>query len=197
MNKEYWETFYAQNSEPFKPSSFANFCLKYIPHESTILDVACGNGRDSIFFAEHGFKVLACDQSNVAINFLRTKYPENPSFFTADISNLNDFKGKTNVAYARFLLHAISEAELLVLIKNIYAILPEGGLFMSESRSDKTDIGEVGKHFEPHFRRLINSKELVKALSNEKFHIDYFKEDNGLAIYKEEDPIIIRLVVRK
>ena len=52
MNKEYWETFYAQNSEPFKPSSFANFCLKYMPDEATILDVACGNGRDSIFFAE-------------------------------------------------------------------------------------------------------------------------------------------------
>ena len=32
---------------------------------------------------------------------------------------------------------------------------------------------------------------------DEKFHIDLFKEDNGLAIYKEEDPIIIRLIVRK
>ena len=197
MNKEYWEKFYAQNSGPFEPSSFAKFGLKYIPHESTILDVACGNGRDSIFFAEKGFKVLACDQSNVAINFLRTKYPKNPSFFTTDISDLKELKGKTNVVYARFLLHAISKAELLVLIKNIYAILPEGGSFMSESRSDKTDINEIGKHFEPHFRRLVNSEELMTALSNEKFHIDFFKEDNGLAIYKEEDPIIIRLVVSK
>ena len=68
---------------------------------------------------------------------------------------------------------------------------------MSESRSDKTNISEVGKNFDPHFRNLLNSENLRKSISDNNFVIDYFSEDTGLAPYKDEDPFMIRLIVRK
>jgi SAM-dependent methyltransferase len=40
------------------------------------LDIACGNGRNSIFLAEKGFVVDAVDISTVAMNFLTGKNPK-------------------------------------------------------------------------------------------------------------------------
>ena len=197
MDKDYWENFYNNNKDPFPPSYFAKFCLDYFPKDSHILDIGCGNGRDSVFFSEKGFRVFACDQSEVAINFLKSKYINNPYFFVSDILDLTNHHSKVNVVYARFVLHAILDSELLNLIENIYKLLPPGGLFMSESRSDKTNISEVGKNFDPHFRRLLNSENLRKSISDNNFVIDYFSEDTGFAPYKDENPFMIRLIVRK
>lgn len=52
-----------------QPSTIARiFLQKFPPHEGqTLLDVGCGEGRDSIFFARNGYQVTAFDYSTNGI----------------------------------------------------------------------------------------------------------------------------------
>lgn len=197
MEKKYWEEVYCRDDVPTTPSNFAKFCLDHFSPKSTILDIGCGNGRDSIFFSKQGFRVFAFDQSENSINLLKNKYTTNPSFSVADIDKFDFSDYNINIAYARFLLHAISESTFEKLFDNIFDLLPRGGIFATESRSDRTPISEVGHTFEPHFRRLINFEELLSFSTFKKFKILYSTEEKGLSAYQDEDPHIIRLVLQK
>ena len=52
--KDYWDHFYKQEQAPSNESDFARFTLNYInQHQLSnieLIDVACGNGRDTFFF---------------------------------------------------------------------------------------------------------------------------------------------------
>ena len=52
MNLQHWNNYYSENSKPFQESDFATFVLKQLTKNSTIIDIGCGNGRDSVFFAK-------------------------------------------------------------------------------------------------------------------------------------------------
>ena len=70
-------------------------------------------------------------------------------------------------------------------------------MFATESRSDRTQISDVGKTFSPHFRRLINLESLLRFSSSKKFKIVYYTEEKGLSVFENEDPYIIRLILQK
>ena len=71
MNKEYWEIYYSKHREPNKPSSFALFCVNYVKAGCTLIELGCGNGRDSIFFSrEVDLSVIAVDQCQEELWFL-------------------------------------------------------------------------------------------------------------------------------
>ena len=62
---EYWNKYYASR-EVLKlsaPSQFAAFVAQEAGDAHLIIEVGCGNGRDSLFFARHGFQVVAIDGS--------------------------------------------------------------------------------------------------------------------------------------
>ena len=57
FNDTYWNNFYSNSKElPFEPSQFSTYALKFLqsrPKKDSqihILDLGCGNGRDSYFF---------------------------------------------------------------------------------------------------------------------------------------------------
>ena len=52
----YWDTYY-KNNKKIKESSFARFVIKKIDKNSKIIDIGCGNGRDSFFFSKNDLKV--------------------------------------------------------------------------------------------------------------------------------------------
>ena len=60
----------------------------------TLLELGCGNGRDAIFFAKNGIKVIAIDQVADEISYLASLYAENPHFISGDFTDLDTiFKG--------------------------------------------------------------------------------------------------------
>ena len=71
MDIEYWENYYKDNNEPFLPSDFASYVLNKLDQYSTLVDVGCGNGRDSIFFSKNNIKTVGIDQSENIINSLK------------------------------------------------------------------------------------------------------------------------------
>lgn len=204
MDKEYWDNYYAHHKSPDTPTTFAHFTLEHLPQDATVLELGCGNGRDSKFFAQNAFDILACDQCVNIIDSLKQANEHNIKYFVADLSNMNGAPVEPfNVAYARFVLHALDEDECTNMLKWVFRNLPSGGLFLSETRTtmDDTDVygEEVADHiyFTDHCRRIVRAKDLLEDFEDAGFHVQYALNSQGLAVYKDDDPMILRLVAQK
>ena len=62
----YWDNYY-NNITNIEESSFARFVKKRIKKNSELIDIGCGNGRDSFFFSRNNLNVTAIDISKNAI----------------------------------------------------------------------------------------------------------------------------------
>jgi tellurite methyltransferase len=71
--RERWNELYARhgaNSAWGAPSKLYEQLCDVLPLHARILDLGCGDGRHSIFFARRGFKTIGVDISDVAIRHL-------------------------------------------------------------------------------------------------------------------------------
>lgn len=180
MNKSYWEKYYLKQRTK-KPSPFAKYCNKIIPKGSSIVELGCGNGRDSYYFAKKGHTVRGIDYS------VLPPYKKNVFFVKQDLKkvskNLKNFSG---IIYSRFLLHAVSEKTLTEILKQ------SKGLFVAETRSieDKSFVSD-------HKRNLVEGNKLILNLIKNKFKILYFKEGKDMAISGNQNPTVIRVIAKK
>lgn len=203
MNKNYWNDYYTNNLGIQEPSSFAKYVLDLIPSGSSILELGCGNGRDSFFFADHGLQVYAIDQSEVVINQIK-KDINNPRFICQNILSIDErFPFKIDYGYARFVLHALNKVEADKAIQFMSKNLSTNGIFFTESRSVKSSLYGEGAALNhdvyktDHKRRFIRKNELIKQLELTGFTIENIIEADGLAIYKDDDPVVIRINAKK
>ncbi len=207
MEIKYWDGFYDKNGAPLKPSHFASYIEKeYSDQVDSIIDVGCGNGRDSFYFASKGINCTGIDQSDSAVKI-------NNSNISFDISNLNFIQGdfpsfdykslnldKFSI-YSRFTLHSIDYNEEKVFFDNLKG-LDCLDYFFIEVRSINDAIygdgREVGKHefITSHYRRFIDPQDLHKQLSN-SFEIIFFDESQGYSKTENDDPCLIRVVAKK
>ena len=65
-NKAYWDQFYKDFGRR-TPSQFCVSVITDLEPEASIVELGSGNGRDSFFFAEQGFRTVAMDASETAI----------------------------------------------------------------------------------------------------------------------------------
>ena len=159
--------------------------MKYFHNHklNTILDVGCGNGRDSIFFSSK-YKVTGIDHSIKL---------ENKTNFEFVSKNFIDFNKKNfDIIYSRFTFHSITDNEQEKFIKSV---CPNSYLCI-ETRSilGKNDIRHHGDN---HFRNFTDINYLKKMLLDNNFTILFIEEANNFAIYKEENPICIRVICQK
>ena len=74
----YWNRFYEKViKEIQEPSDFARFVLHYLQSGKRLMDIGCGNGRDSLYFARNQILVTGVDASETAINQLQKYGIEN------------------------------------------------------------------------------------------------------------------------
>jgi len=213
MDKNYWEDYYFNHGKDIginKQSSFSEFCEKKYFHEKelNIVELGSGNGRDAIYFSHRGHTIFAIDQSTTAIDMERTN-------LSADVNhNLNpiaadfvkdgfNFNTAIDVFYSRFTLHAITKEDEECLLPKVYNTLGDNGLFCVEVRTTKDPMYGVGKdcgdniYLTDHKRRFIDSNEFLSTMLNIGFRLVYFTEENNLSIYKEDNPILMRIILRK
>ena len=205
MDKKYWDGYYTDHQAKSKPTSFAKSIINTLPKKTCkLLEIGCGNGRDSFYFSGKGHDVSAFDQSEVIINTLKNTGKNSPHFFIDDIRNMSIHpKEPFDIVYARFVLHALNENEAQQAFKWIFEHLSNGGLFYSESRSINDNIFGKGKKIEKniyktdHCRRFLVKNDLLKELESFGFTIKYVLEKQGLAVYKDSDPVVIRVIAQK
>src|ERR1700730_18823408 len=56
---------------PFKPDPLVKKALRYIKSGTRLLDIGCGEGADSVFYAKKGFKVVAIDNNKLFLRRFR------------------------------------------------------------------------------------------------------------------------------
>jgi len=184
-HKKYWEKFY-KKFDIQEASSFAEFIYDYLLANSiydyNITELGCGNGRDSSFFLNKGYNVTGIDfASNLESN-------ERFTFISSDINKLVEkHECNNSIVYSRFFLHSIPNSSIVEILKWTKKY------FMAEFRA-KEDKPVLYKN---HYRNLISSRWILQQMLKHNFDILYFQKANNLAIYKNENPILIRVIGMK
>lgn len=205
MDKEYWMNYYKVHNAPGQPSLFAKFvCEEYLSSGGSLLELGCGNGRDSVFFSGKGLSVLAVDQVESEIIFLNNTYAhEGLAFSAGDFTRL-DIEGSFDCVYSRFTLHSVPEEDERRVLKWAYGHLNDGGLFCIEVRSvndPKLQGGEQVSDNENivdgHYRRYFDLKNFRARLMDRGFTVLYAEEKSGFAPFGDEDPPVVRVIAQR
>ncbi len=209
MDLNYWKDYYSNNRENKQPSLFAQYIVEnFIVGDTTkLIELGCGNGRDSIFFREKGLNVLAVDQVEEEIDFLENRFSEveNLKFKAADFTNLENDQ-MYDIVYSRFTLHSISSVEQDRVLKWAYNQLNQNGLFCIEVRGEKNNLFEKGQRvdgeknafiYHDHYRRFLEFTTFCQELLAIGFTLEYSKESKGFAPFQDTDEVFIRVIAKK
>lgn len=209
---DYWREFYRNASIPVVPSQFAVFAIAELAAADVIVDIGCGSGRDSLFFARQGLRVIGVDGSQSAVETCSTRATDtgldNASFVCADVGSA-DFgktlasqiaeaspdKAPTPAGYARFFIHALTEEEEHGFLAGTYeALAPTKGLLALEFRTHR-DREQV-KVTPDHFRRFVDAFSFINRAQAIGYTLEYFVEGFGFAKHKTDDAHVARCILR-
>jgi hypothetical protein len=105
--------------------------------------------------------------------------------------------------YSRFTIHSITKNDEQALLPSIYNTLSVGGLFCIEVRTTKDPLCGVGEscgdntYITDHKRRFIDSQVFLNEVLSLGFELLYFTEEDNLSIYKNDNPVLMRLILQK
>ena len=211
QRKTYWKEFYKQRHS-LVPSQFCALVASEIDTSSTVVDWGSGNGRDTLFFAAQGHMMIAMDLSIEAVKVgdhearlrgLHDKvmFLQGDLSFQPDVENIVQIARKKNnndalVHYSRFVLHSLCEFEEDRFLAALYDCMKQNERVFFEFRT-KEDA-DCYKHYPDHFRRYLDTDKFQLKLSdNLGFSVEYSVTGSGMAKYKQEDPLVSRVVARK
>eukprot|EP00555_Chaetoceros_dichaeta_P013017 CAMPEP_0198265296 /NCGR_PEP_ID=MMETSP1447-20131203/21636_1 /TAXON_ID=420782 /ORGANISM="Chaetoceros dichaeta, Strain CCMP1751" /LENGTH=222 /DNA_ID=CAMNT_0043954703 /DNA_START=10 /DNA_END=678 /DNA_ORIENTATION=- len=209
----YWNNFYAKWQIDV-PSQFCVLTATEVKQETTIVEFGCGNGRDSIYLSKQGFRVYACDLSKEAISKNTEKIsgiPDAPLFSICDCTNVADVdqliqkarsssgaadEGGNITIYNRFFIHSITESQQEIFLTALGNSLVSGdGLLMEFRCSLDEALPKVTGT--DHYRRYIETKDLLVLLDSLGFDIEYEYTGQGMAKYKDEDAFVSRIIAKR
>jgi tetratricopeptide (TPR) repeat protein/SAM-dependent methyltransferase len=204
-NEPYWRQFYREHRVD-GASSFATFVAGRLPAGCTLIDVGCGSGRDSLYFAQRGHTVVGVDRSAEAVGRAREACQEarveGARFEQLDASSRQDIvrflsqdwlSGEA-VVYLRFFLHSVEESTEDTLISALVDALPGGFRLCAEFRT--TQDGSLPKVYGDHYRRYIDEEGLAEKLRGLGFEIEHLEAGRGFSPYEGEDPHLARIIAR-
>lgn len=126
------------------PSSHIEELLKLINKNSSILDIGCGAGNNSVYLSSLGYKVTGVDLSENMLSIAKNKN-SNATFLKKDISNL-DFKDQSfDHVVAAYSLCYLPKSEVLNCLKNLHRIIKNKGFIfikLQEGASKEISIPE-------------------------------------------------------
>ena len=199
----YWEDYYKNHQDPGEESPFARFVVPFLNDSSSLYELGCGNGRDSIFFEKFGVNIVAFDQCKNEVSYLNEQYKTaRLSFEEADFTNIGE-RSLVDHVYSRFTLHSVNEEQEIRTLKWAHDTMNDNGLFFIEIRSIHDELFGQGSAVSEnsfvtdHYRRFVNFETFVSRVESAGFKVIYKLQSKGLATYKTEDPMVIRLIAQK
>lgn len=207
-HRAYWDDFYSRAADHLineRPSTFAQWVRAQLIG-GRLVDIGTGTGRDGLWFASEGFAVTGYDYSPASVLLATQRAQADGLQAGFEELDLYDHEAVTLVGksladestpvavYARFLVHALEDAGRAHLFELAGAVGARGGPFFAEFRTGK-DKGR--RHvFGEHFRLFLDPEQVVDELRASGAASVHVEEGQGLAVYRDEDPHIARLVAR-
>jgi 2-polyprenyl-3-methyl-5-hydroxy-6-metoxy-1,4-benzoquinol methylase len=112
-----------------------------LPPGASILDVGCGPGFKSSYFAEKGFKVTGFDFSEEFIKIARREFPA-VDFRVLDIYDLDTLKETFDCVFAQAVLLHIPREKAFGVMELMKRKVKPGGVLSVAVRAPKTDKKE-------------------------------------------------------
>ncbi|MCP3955777.1 MAG: class I SAM-dependent methyltransferase [Desulfobacterales bacterium] len=127
--------------------------LKFVPKTGTILDAGCGSGRDTRFFKNLGFNVVAFDNSSKMV-----KLASNFAGQDCLLLSFNDikFKNKFDGVWACASILHIPKRNIPIILKKLSASLKTDGIFYLSFKYGNTEVLKNGRHFSNYDEKSFN-----------------------------------------
>ncbi len=207
-NTKYWNKFYKKHTLIIKPSNFSQFIKKEFLKKKkikNILEIGCGNGRDTFYFSKYATKIVSIDNSQQAI--IKSKNNErmqkNIIFLKKNIlSRFNVVVKNFDLIYARFFLHTINSIEEDIFLNLLKKISNKKTIVALEFRTTKDKLFKKGKKISKnesitdHYRRFVEVSNFKNKLKKLNFKIIYFKQSVNLSNFKNDNPNLCRIVFK-
>ncbi|WP_168356501.1 adenylyl-sulfate kinase [Petralouisia muris] len=203
---DYWNHYYAKKLKEIQsPSDFAQSVISHLEPGKSLIDLGCGNGRDSLYFMEHHLNVTGIDASEEAISQLNQLKLENGNFVCDDfVSSKALYQVQYDYIYSRWTMHAISEQQEDELLENVAEAVKEGGLFLIEARSIQDDlygkgmcVGNNAFIYHEHFRRFMDKEIFIPKLENHGFRVISLEEGENYSKTETSNPVLVRIVASR
>ncbi len=197
--QHHWDTIYASRSL-VSTIDYAQYVASHIKPSShpSLLDIGCGDGRDSLFFAQQGFSVTAVDFSEIAIAKL-LKQSSAITTFVQDIRTIDFPEQSFDVVYAHLSLHYFDDQTTDAIFQTIYRILRKDGLFFIRCKSihdpfygQGTKIGK-DMFFLEHERHFFSCEYMREKLH----HFDVLSLQETSSSYDQKKSFFIEAIARK
>jgi len=176
-----------------------------------VVELGCGNGRDSLYMAGKNHNVCAVDLSHEAVkscNKTAEKYGfDTAKFLQGDLSSPDDIEkifktaremsqDGTVIGYSRFVMHSINDEQEAKFLNAINQFMKSGELIYFEFRN--TEDATLEKTYGNHYRRFVDTQAFIASLTEtHNFKLNYEFSGRGMAKYKSEDPFVSRLIFEK
>jgi SAM-dependent methyltransferase len=186
-----WDKVYSNDSAFFgkEPSDFAQKCYSDFKRYNVkrLLELGCGQGRDTIFFASNGLDVHAVDSSKVAIENINQKMRGKNICL-----HLSHFEVRQTLPFDSTHFDAVYshmfynmrfiDEELKFLFKESSRVLKNNGLLYFSVRSDKDVLYNKGKKIDSNIYEIIGfqirffTKPQIKSFLSNHFEIKNIEE---------------------
>jgi len=153
----HWRKVFSEDSAFFgeEASDFAKQALELFQRESvqSVLDLGCGQGRDTFMFARHGISVTALDYAETAVVAVREKAAVT-GLSPLVVAKVHDVRrplpfpdDSFDACYSHMLLcMELSTTEIAFALGEIHRVLRPGGLAVYSVRSDLDKHYRAGIH---------------------------------------------------
>ncbi len=207
-NKQYWSNKHQKYSATDwidNPSLFSKFTLEFLPKQGNLLDLGCGQGQDSRFFSENGFKVTAADFSLAALDIAKakTKLDLDIVYEPHDMQEKFVYEDDSfDVVYSHMAIHYFDNEVTNKLFFELTRVLKPNGILAVQvnSKSDpeiinskiiSEDLYETPSGL---IKRFFDEASILKFAQN-KFETIVL--DSKGETYKDENKSLIRYIGKK
>lgn len=168
--KKVWAKRY-KTRKMVSPLDFTTKAYGYLKERSpcSILDIGCGDGRDALFFAKSGLKVIAIDFSQEAVK--RVHFADSSiDARVMDILDMDFPDSSFDAVYAHLSLHYFDDKTTNKVFQNIYRMLKSHGYFFVKCKSTSDPLygkgEEIGKdmYLFEHQRHFFSKKYMQEKL---------------------------------
>lgn len=187
-----------------KPAPFGLLAGPFFPRQSHLLEIGCGVGSESQFFADLGHNVLATDISKVVLEQDKEYYKDSTvTFEILDVSKPLPFENDTfQVIFSHLALHYYDDSTTRTIFSEIHRCLEADGILAFACKSTKDSKYGIGEELEKdmflangkHLRHFFTI-EYVRSLLKDDYEVlllDEVKEQ-----YSKDVSALIRCIARK